>query len=118
MGPEDLFLGDIVHEDGNAQHRRQRDQVRPDMPIGNGTMVRAPVAHHGIDITEWSGTRGYGHKPGRWPGGIRAFVEDSMYILRYFDAISLRDLQYRAESLDEIDAEHGHGHAADGLKLG
>ena len=52
MGTVDLFRGNIMHGNGNAQHRAKRDQIRADVACGPCAVVCAPVCHYAVNIAE------------------------------------------------------------------
>src|SRR5260221_9010594 len=69
------FRRDVVHVNRNPQHRRQRDQVRPDVAVADRAVVRAPVVHHGIDIAEGSLPGQLRREPRGRPRGVRGLVK-------------------------------------------
>ena len=112
-----LLLSDHGHTWHLNKDRRQGDQVGADVSIADCPVVGAPVVHDRIYVCERAPPGDPGHEPGRGPGGIGARVQGLVYSLGQLDRVSLGDLQGRPEALDQIDARHGHGHAAAGAEV-
>ena len=116
---EDVLIGDVVHADGDAQHRAERDEIRADVTIGDRAVIRAPVLHDGVSALKRAAglavaARG---EPGARPRGVRALHERVGDLLGQMHGPALGDLQHGAEALDEVQADHGRGHFRTGDKV-
>lgn len=108
---EDIRIGYVVHTDGDAQHGAERDEVGAHMPIDDSAVVGSPAVHHRIDVLE-AVLRGVEarREPRSRPSRIGTFVEDVVYFGIEVNRPSLSELQDWAKTLDDVDAQHGHGH--------
>ena len=73
-GSENFIFGHIVHTHRNSQHGGQCHQIRSNMTIGDGSMIRPPVCHDRIGIFKSALTGQAGRKPSRGPGWIRTLI--------------------------------------------
>ena len=97
---EDVLIGDVVHADGDAQHRAERDEIRADVAVGNRAVVCTPVLHDGVGALKRAAglavaARG---EPGARPRGVRALHERVGDLLGQMHGPALGDLQHGAEA--------------------
>ena len=77
-------------------------------------MVRAPVVHDRIGVGERAASGQARDKPRGRPRRVRALLEQLVGLRRKLDRLAFGDLQGRAETVHEVEPEHGGGHAATG----
>ncbi len=106
-----------MHAHGNAEHGRKRDQLRADVAVAERAVVGAPVGHDAVHVGERALAREPRHEPGGRPGRVGAHFEDVVDLFGQLDAHALGDLKHRAQAVDEVQARHGHGHAAARAKV-
>ena len=49
-GPENILLRHVVHTNGDAEHRAERDEVGTDVTVADRAMVGTPVIHDLVSI--------------------------------------------------------------------
>ena len=118
MRAVDRVVLHVVERDGDAQHRRQRDEVRADVPVDEGAVVRAPVGHDAVDVLESALPGQAGGEPGRRPGAVGAQVDLFVHVVGQQGGPALGELKHGAEPVDEVEAHEGDGHLRVGLKVG
>ena len=111
----DVLVGDIVHRNGDSEHARQCDKILADVAVADSAVVCAPVCHDGVDILERALAGESRSKPGGWPGRVGAHVELVVDLIGQGGGVALGYLKHRAETLDDVDSYHCHGH--DSLSL-
>lgn len=115
MRAVDVLVGDVVHRNGDSEHARERDEVFADVAVADSAVVCAPVCHDGVDILERALAGESRSKPGGRPGRVGAHVELVVYLIGQGGGVALSYLKHRAETHDDVDSYHCHGH--DSLSL-
>lgn len=109
-----VFVIDVMHRDGDAKNRSEGEQIRANMAIGDGPMVRSPVVHDFIcagEITFAIAARG---EPSARPSVIGSLPKGVADLVRKMDAIAFDDLEDRSKTFDDVKANHGHRHLGAG----
>ena len=104
------LLRHVVHAHGNAQHRRQADQVRAAMAVAHHAMVGPPMVHHRINVPERPRPGGARREPRRRPGRIGALVQNLMRPRRQLQRLPLRELQGRPQPFHQVQPANCHRH--------
>jgi hypothetical protein len=115
-GAEELLFRHVVHVDRDAQHGEQSVKVGADVSVADGTVVGAPVVHHGVGVAEGTaaGVRGANQVVGQV-----GLVRSSSVVCTWSGRSTVQPsaiCMAGPSPLDQVDAAHGHRHAAFGAE--
>ena len=117
LWPEDVLPGHVVHCHRDAEHGCQGDEFRADVAVDGHAVVGAPVSHDGVYIAEGTLAGQARCKPGGGPGRIGPLVQHPVHFIGQQDGRPLGKLQHKADTLDDVETEHGHGHFTAGAEV-
>jgi len=105
-----------VHANGNAEHGAHGDKVSTDVAVGDGAVVGTPVVHDVVSGLEGGAFLAVatGGEPGAGPGGVGAHEQGVGNVVGELDGPAFGDLEDRAETLDQVQTDHGSGHFGTG----
>jgi len=118
-GSEDLFLRNVVHANGDSEHRAESDEISTDVTVADGTVVSAPVVHYVVSGLEGAAflTVATRSEPSAGPGGIGTHHKSLCYVVRKLNCPTFCYLKYRTETLNKVKTDHSAGHFSKGVEV-
>ena len=119
-GTEDLFGGYVVHGNGDAEHGAHGDEVSTDVAVADRAVVCAPVVHYivcGLEGRTFLAVAARS-EPCAGPCIVGSLPESIGNFVGEANSPAFSDLKNRAETLNEIETDHGAGHFSLGYETG